>query len=93
MVAGGRAVLDTGRGSFDMLGVSAAAAAMMQPSLRIMLLAFGALSLRSDGMLDQFSVIDALLRRSPRSLPLLCYPQSRHQHQAAAHSLVINQLP
>ena len=37
---GGRAVLDTGRGSAERVGARAAAVAMMQPSLRIMLVAY-----------------------------------------------------
>ena len=95
IMEGGRAARETGRGSFDMLGVSAAAAAMRQPSLRIMLLRFWRLSLRSAGMLDQFCVIDELLRPVLFVvLPTAIHAASRllHQVQAAA-SLVIDQLP
>jgi len=79
-----------------MLGVSAAAAATMQPSLRIMLLAFGALSLRSDGRLQPFCVIDALLRRELVGGACCCYPRASRlsiKSKQAVLLLVIGQLP
>jgi len=76
-MAGGRFIeRATGRGSFVSEGARAAAVAMMQPSLRIMLLGFWRFVLRSAGMLDQFCVIYALLRRASVWVACCGYPRA-----------------